>query len=102
MKTPSEISKAGREELKKILLANFCDGDSWNEADAVTFAKNGALDIAEFFYSLSLKSVEEWAEKNAKEISDAYSFNIKYNYSDFISLTDLITFLKEQSEIIKE
>ena len=107
VKTPSEISKAGREEFEKRFYPLNKDGILSDDfKNGKFFGRKETLEeIPEIILSQELailKSVEEWAEKNAKEISDAYSFNIKYNYSDFISLTDLITFLKEQSEIIKE
>jgi|CXWL01.1.fsa_nt_gi hypothetical protein len=44
------------ENIKKELLANFCDGDSWKDADAVSFTKEGALDIAKHFYELGAVS----------------------------------------------
>lgn len=40
------------ENLKKHLLANFGDGDSWEDFRAVSFAREGALSIAEYFYEL--------------------------------------------------
>ena len=111
MKTPSEIHHQGQEELKKISdriqdlvwQIEKC-GASEDLTKAVIMAGEIKQDIRNSTSQALalLQSVKEWAEKNAKEISDAYSFNIKYNYSDFISLTDLITFLKEQEEIIKK
>ena len=37
--------------VEELLLANFCDGNSWKDADSVTFTKYGALEIALFFYN---------------------------------------------------
>lgn len=51
------------QKLKSIFLANFADGDSWEDADACSFSKNGALDIAIFFY-------EEGRAQRDKELSD--------------------------------
>ena len=44
--------------LKQHLLANFCDGDSWEEADAVSFSKNGALEIAKYFFELNRQEID--------------------------------------------
>ncbi len=44
--------------IKTILLANFCDGDSWEDADATSFTKDGVLEIAEFFYHQALQDGE--------------------------------------------
>lgn len=40
-----------REIIKEMFLANFCDGDSWDDASASCFTKYAALDIAEFFWN---------------------------------------------------
>ena len=39
------------EKIKEHLLANFCDGASWNDARADRFTHEGALDIAKYFYA---------------------------------------------------
>ena len=44
--------KEKEEKLKEHLLANFADGDSWEEADALSLSKHGALDVAGYFYEL--------------------------------------------------
>jgi hypothetical protein len=41
-------------KLKEILLANFADGDSWEDADALSLTKHGALEVAEFFYEMGV------------------------------------------------
>ena len=84
MKTPSEISKAGREEFEKI--APMVDWRGYPSRDVIqSHILSQEVKI--------LESVEEWAEGKIadKEISNGY-----YN-----AMSDLITFLKEQSEIIK-
>lgn len=47
------------EELKKHLLANFADGDSWEDADALSLTKYGALEVAEYFYNLGRNALPE-------------------------------------------
>lgn len=46
------------ETLKKELLANFADGDSWEAADSLSLTKHGALAVAEHFYAAGLKDSE--------------------------------------------
>ena len=47
------------EELKNHLLANFNDGGTWEDADALTLTKHGALDVAEYFYNLGCQTSQE-------------------------------------------
>ena len=42
------------EQIKELLLANFCDGDSWDDAKADRFTHEGALEIAKYFYTAGL------------------------------------------------
>ena len=90
MKTPSELSLEGREEFNKF----------WGKESIYTEQRYLTPDtvgiVLDFILSQEVKileSVEEWAEGKIadKEISNGY-----YN-----AMSDLITFLKEQSEIIK-
>ncbi len=55
----SSLETLTAEMLKKHLLANFCDGDSWMDARADTFTHEGALDIAEYFHTLGKKAGRE-------------------------------------------
>lgn len=41
-----------------------------------------------------VEKVRGWAEDNSKEISDSYPFDLKYDNSDFVSESDLLSFLK--------
>lgn len=54
-----ETHESDEEELKTHLLANFCDGHSWESADAVSFTKHGVLDIAEYFYELGAEQAHQ-------------------------------------------
>lgn len=45
-------------DLRQHLLANFCDGDSWEAADATSLTKHGALHVAEYFFLLGVEMAE--------------------------------------------
>lgn len=45
-------------DLRQHLLANFCDGDSWEAADALSLTKHGALDVAKYFFLLGVEMAE--------------------------------------------
>ena len=38
------------EQIKEHLLANFCDGDTWDDSKADRFTHEGALEIAKYFH----------------------------------------------------
>ena len=44
------------EQIKEHLLANFCDGDSWEDAKADRFTHEGALEIAKYFHDEGFKA----------------------------------------------
>lgn len=52
-----------REIIKEMFLANFCDGDSWDDASASCFTKHAALDIAEFFWNEAIRASEKKVPK---------------------------------------
>ncbi len=60
----TETEVRGEERIRSLLLANFCDGDSWEAADASSFTKHGALEIAEFFYHEGLTEALTLVEKH--------------------------------------
>jgi len=47
------------EQIKEHLLANFCDGDSWEDAKADRFTHEGALEIAKYFHDEGFKAGSE-------------------------------------------
>jgi hypothetical protein len=57
------------EQIKELLLVNFCDGDSWNDAKADHFTHEGALEIAKFYYNAGVEEEREriWKEVNTPE-----------------------------------
>ena len=82
-------------KLKEHLLANFCDGDSWENADALSLTKHGALDVAEYFYKLGARVLLEEVIKcidEMKEDCDKCDANISGNEV----LTDLASHLQEE------
>lgn len=46
-------------QLKEHLEQNFLDGDKIDDCGGATFTVHGALDIAEYFYELGKKEVNE-------------------------------------------
>ncbi len=60
-------------DLREIFLANFCDGDSWEAANAASFTKHGALAIANFFYHEGLTEALTLLPEEKHEHGDSES-----------------------------
>jgi len=62
-------------DLKQQLLANFCDGDTWEDADASTFTIHGALAIAEYFYQIGGKNRECEIAEHLDSLTDTNDYS---------------------------
>lgn len=82
MKNPTEQEKLVEEFYKEC--GQYCN-DPFDEI------ANWWLDR-----TISKQDIEKWVEENKKEISDSYSFDIEYDYSDFVSVSDLLTYIKNK------
>lgn len=51
------------ESLREDLLANFNDGQSWEDADALSLTKHGALEVAQHFFEAGIKVAMELVEQ---------------------------------------
>lgn len=68
-------------KIEEMLLANFVDGASWEEADAATFTKYGARDIANFFaeagHAAAMEEVREIIDARCDElVKDKYNSEV--------------------------
>jgi len=93
--TPHQQS-GGLEALKPILLDNFCDGDSWEDARSAMFTRHGALDIASFFYEKGRADRDEEVRGIAEGMmaprsNDPYSNEYEHGYDR--GIYDLLTAL---------
>jgi len=58
------------EIVKSHLLANFYDGDSWEEADATTLTKHGVFDVAKYFYELARTSRDTYWKEQLQKVRE--------------------------------
>ena len=109
MKTPSKISKAGREEFEKVIRDGLPE-DYY--AGKISFIETIKSHITSQEVKM-LESAEEWAEREKKEENWNKIETGDYDVASKIRITDknriynqalhdLITFLQEQSKLIKE
>lgn len=98
------------EEIKKEFQGITAQGYTTDRNSHKVLDPDLLADIEEIIFSKVLpafaekirdgvvEEVENWVLKNEKEISDAYPFKPKYDYSDFISSSDLLAQLKANSK----
>ena len=87
------------EQIKEHLLANFCDGDTWDDSKADRFTHEGALEIAKYFHDEGFKAGIEHNNPTVEgtETEEALVEDVKYLCSplaermpDGVRLTALI------------
>ena len=86
------------EELKDHLLANFNDGGTWEDAEALSLTKHGALDVAEYFYNLGCQTSPTLQNKSVEEVVDIAIANLIFSGLSIAQMEKIPKWLLENIE----